>query len=223
LVGEALTAINLSKVMDRTYFVPIATTGFAVALLHAAIPTHWLPFALAARGRGWSHAKTLGIAALAALGHTAFTTLLGVLVVVFGYEVSRWTGDVFPWIAGGIVALVGLYFLIWRGIGHHHTESKAPTGRSDKAVILGLLALLTFSPCEGFLPVYLSGVGAGWGGFIFLTVILGTATMAAMVFFTWLALSGIAKLNLHALEHFEGAILGGLLILLGIAIVWLEQ
>jgi nickel/cobalt transporter (NicO) family protein len=209
--------------MDRTYLVSIATTGFAVALLHAAIPTHWLPFVLAARGQGWSQAKTLGVTALAALGHTAFTTLLGVLVVLFGYEVSRWTGHVFPWIAGSIVAAVGLYFVIWRGVGHHHKESIAPKGRSDKAVILGLLALLTLSPCEGFLPVYLSGIGAGWAGFVFLTAILGAATVLAMVIFTWLALSGAAKLNLHALEHFEGAILGVLLIVLGIAIVWLEQ
>lgn len=40
--------------------------------------------------------------------------------------------------------------------------------KCDKAVILGLFRLLTFSPCEDFLPVYLSGIKYGWAGFVVL-------------------------------------------------------
>lgn len=46
-------------------FLSIASTGFAVAFLHAAIPTHWLPFVLATRGQRWSTAKTLSVTVLA--------------------------------------------------------------------------------------------------------------------------------------------------------------
>ena len=49
---------------------------------------------------------------------------------------------------------------------------------SDRVAISSLLALLTFSPCESFLPVYVSGIRYGWIGFVLLTAILSIATVA---------------------------------------------
>jgi hypothetical protein len=56
--------------------------------------------------------------------------------------------------------------------------------------------LLTFSPCEAFLPIYASGVRYGWAGFALLTAILSVGTVAGMVLFTWLTLSGAQKIKL---------------------------
>lgn len=108
---------------------------------------------------------------------------------------------------------------------NHENCSEKPfvSGRSDKAVILGLLALLTFSPCEGFLPVYLSGIQYGWAGFAILSLILAVATMAGMIFFTWLTLAGLEKIRVEVLEKYEAAILGALLILLGIMVIIFEH
>jgi hypothetical protein len=94
---------------------------------------------------------------------------------------------------------------------------------TDTAVILGLLALLTFSPCEGFLPIYLSGLSYGWSGFLVLSAVLAVATLASMVLFTWLTLDGLEHVRFSVLERYESGILGGLLILLGIAIVVFER
>jgi len=95
--------------MDQTVFTTIAVTGFAVAFAHAAIPTHWLPFVLAARAQKWSIPRTLAIVALCGLGHVLFTTLLGALLVWFGIKSSTWLGSLFPLIAGGALVLLGLY------------------------------------------------------------------------------------------------------------------
>src|SRR6476646_11678666 len=118
--------------MNQAILTTIAFTGFVVAFFHAAIPTHWLPFVLTARVQGWHRAKTLGITAIAGGGHVLFTTFLGVLIVAAGIEVSRWTGQVFPWIAGGVLFAFGLFFLIRQATGghahlfgshhHHHDE-----------------------------------------------------------------------------------------------------
>src|SRR4051812_35983295 len=89
-----------------------APLSFLVAFFHAAIPTHWLPFVLAGRGQGWTPAKTLAVTGLAGIGHTVFTAALGVLVVWLGVETSKWAGDVFPFIVGGVLILFGLYYLI---------------------------------------------------------------------------------------------------------------
>ena len=85
------------------------------------------------------------------------------------------------------------------------------------------MALLTFSPCEGFLPVYVSGVRYGWSGFLLFTLILSVASVAGMVVLTWLTLAGMKKLKLQFLEKYESGVLGGLLCVLGLLIMIFEK
>src|ERR1700742_1128452 len=108
--------------MNQPLLLSILVAGFTVAFFHTAIPTHWLPFALTGRAQGWSRAKTLTITGFAALGHTGFTTLLGVLVALLGMTVDRWTGQIFPWIAGGVLFAVGLFFLVRQAMGRGHAH-----------------------------------------------------------------------------------------------------
>jgi ABC-type nickel/cobalt efflux system permease component RcnA len=112
--------------------------------------------------------------------------------------------------------------------GHHHDHDHDhdqhchahPT--SDRAAILSLLAFLTFSPCEGFVPFYVSGIRYGWGGFAVLTAVLSIATVAGMVLFTSLTLAGLSKLKLGVLEKYESVLMGILLCAVGILIIVFE-
>lgn len=242
--------------MNDIVFTTIAVTGFTVAFLHAAIPTHWLPFVLTARVQKWNRSKTLFVTALAGSGHVLFTAVLGFLVAWFGIALNNKYSGWFPWIAGGALVLFGLYYVIQqlrgKGYGHSHSfgghshgghehshgeheheheheheqqaeEITAPARKSDWGAIASLLALLTFSPCEGFLPVYVSGVRYGWSGFFLLTAILSIATVAGMVLFTWLTLAGMEKLRFGFLEKYESGVMGTLLCLLGVLIVIFEK
>lgn len=365
--------------MSLPYFPAIATTGFTVAFLHAAIPTHWLPFVLVGRAQHWSHARTLAVVALAGLGHVSLTTVLGVAVVWLGISVNARMGNAFPWLAGGALLALGGYYLWrqWRGKGHshllgghdhhhagghgheaghgphggmqvdtghgdvevsvfetnvpprfrlyfhdaqgkqqpapaanavtlttlrpdgarqtfafasgqdyleattelpephefkvelaltpdghnhrhelefvehdhhhgpgdahQHTEGHAPDSRarakfaealaanrpppptSDRVAITSLFLLLTFSPCEGFLPVYLTGIQHGWPGFALLSAILALATLAGMMVFTSLTWLGLEKLKLQFAERYENGILGGLLCLMGILVILFDH
>lgn len=208
--------------MTQTYLLSILGTGFAIAFLHSAIPTHWLPFVLAAKAQGWSRTRTLSVTAFAGAGHVALTTVLGVIVVVAGVAVDQWTGIVFPWIAGGLLVGLGIFYLLrqFRDSHHgHHHHNHGHIPRSDKATVMGLFTMLTFSPCEGFLPVYLSGVKYGWVGFVFLSLILALGTLVGMMLFTWLTMTGSQKLKLVVLEEYESGIVGVLLVALGLLIV----
>lgn len=246
--------------MNEIVFVTFVVTGFAVAFLHAAIPTHWLPFVVAARAQHWKKPKTLAVTGVAGAGHVLFTTTLGVLVVWGGMAINSRFGKLFPLIAGGALIALGFFYLVRqiRGTAHshlflghshhqheHHSHdhrSHPPTHahehehvsqdddiasieqrwshrRSDFVVIAGLFALLTFSPCEAFLPVFLTGAKYGWTGFALLSAILAIATVAGMVVFTWLTLAGMEKLKVQTLEKFEAGILGGVLCLLGLLII----
>jgi nickel/cobalt transporter (NicO) family protein len=278
--------MGVSPSVNQAFFTTIAITGFTVAFLHAAIPTHWLPFVLTARVQKWNRAKTLFITALAGSGHVLFTAILGFLVAWFGIALNDKIGGWFPWIAGGALVLFGLYYVFqqirgnrhghshvfgghsrtapsYSSGGHDHShphehehshgehehshadhehghgehghshleqddphqdeELTPPPRKSDWGAIVSLLALLTFSPCEGFLPVYVSGVRYGWSGFFLLTIILSVATVAGMVVFTWLTLAGMEKLKLRVLEKYESGIMGALLCVLGILVIIFEK
>ena len=108
-------------------------------------------------------------------------------------------------------------------IAEELAQAQPPPPKSDWAAITSLLALLTFSPCEGFLPVYVSGVKFGWGGFFLLTAILSVATVGGMIVFTWLTLAGMEKLKLGFLEKYESGVLGGMLCVLGLLIMIFEH
>jgi len=235
----------------------VAATGFGVAFIHAALPTHWLPFVLAGRAQRWSAAKTVSVTALAGGGHVLFTVVLGAMVAWAGIAVDRWTEGVFPWIAGAVLIAFGALYLgrQWRGGGHGHVHftpagahihphagslhphdhdhghspgahdhrsalARQPQG--DTAVILGLLAALTFSPCEGFLPVFVAGVQYGWAGFALLCVILALATLAGMLLLTALTLKGLKHAAIDRFEQYENVWVGLALIALGV-VVWLTE
>lgn len=225
--------------MNQTVLTTIAITGFIVAFFHSAIPTHWLPFVLAARVQRWNHAKTLAVTALAGTGHVLMTASLGFLATFFGMALSETIGSWFPRFAGGFLLLFGFYYLFRqaRGKGHVHFayphehlhEGRGPehekdfaTRTSDWVAITGLLALLTLSPCEAFIPIYVSGIRYGWIGFGLLTVILSAGTVTGMVIFTALTLAGTRRLQLGILEKYESGLMGFLLCVVGMLILVLE-
>src|SRR5207302_5380492 len=159
--------------MEKTALVTVALSGFVFAFFHAAIPTHWLPFVLTARAQRWSHAKALGITALAGSGHVVFTAVLGLLLTLFGFALHERIGNWFPRIAGGALLLFGLFYLYRQLIGKvhghsrvigenpqvhaaHHPSDNAPqpalmhasTPVSGRIASTSFPALLTFAPSE---------------------------------------------------------------------------
>ena len=237
--------------MNQAVFTTIAITGFVVAFFHSAIPTHWLPFVLAARVQRWNHGKTLAITALAGTGHVLMTATLGFLATFLGIALSETIGSWFPRIAGGLLLLFGFYYLLRqiRGKGHvhfayphehlHEGDEHPPsvaaaaygaagkkdfaTRTSDRVAITGLLALLTLSPCEAFIPIYVSGIRYGWSGFALLTGILSVGTVTGMIIFTGLTLAGTKQLQLGILEKYESGLMGCLLCIVGLLILVLEK
>jgi ABC-type nickel/cobalt efflux system permease component RcnA len=238
--------------MQSTVLTTVAATGFTVAFFHAAIPTHWLPFVLVARARNWGRAKTLAVTVCAGLGHVGLTSLLGLAIAWFGFQLEEQV-EWFSRLAGFLLlGIAGFYFWRqWKGTGicHHHPpgglhhanehcgeereqshwqeELKGSplvsTDAGEWAAISGLFIMLTLSPCELFLPVYLSGVQFGWKGFIVLSIILAVATLASMLIFTWLALIGFDRIRLQRFERYEAGLLGSLFAVLAIVILVLEH
>lgn len=207
--------------MNSTLFASVAATGFVVAFLHAALPTHWLPFVLVGRAQKWSTGRTLGVTLLAGLGHVSLTIVLGLAVVAAGLVAEPHLGHAFHWIIGGVMAAIGVFYLL-RGRHRHATLDGARPFASDRAAITALVVLLTLSPCEAFLPYYLAGMEHGVAGFLTLSAVLLIATSAGMLLFTGLSLAGFNRLGLARLEQYEEIILGVALIVIGAAVAFLK-
>jgi nickel/cobalt exporter len=224
--------------VNQAVLTTIAITGFGIAFFHAAIPTHWLPFVLTSRVQRWSRARTIAITAVAGTGHVVFTALLGLFITWFGMTINDSIGNWFPRVAGAVLLLFGSYYVFRQiaGKGHvhfpyphehlhegHNPVAGRPLQRvSDRAAIMSLLAFLTFSPCEAFLPIYVSGIRYGWTGFALLTAILSVATVMGMVIFTSLTLTGLSRVKLGALEKYESSLIGILLCVVGTLILVFE-
>ena len=207
--------------MNTTFFASVAATGFAVAFLHAALPTHWLPFVLVGRAQKWTTGRTLGVTLLAGLGHVGLTILLGLAVVAAGLAAQPHLGGYFHWIVGGLMAAIGVFYIV-RGRHRHATMDGARTFVSDKAAITALVVLLTLSPCEAFLPYYLAGMEHGVVGFVTLSAVLLAATSAGMLIFTSLSLAGFKRLGLQWVERYEETILGAALVVVGLAVAFFK-
>ena len=250
MLSTITTPEDDDNLMNQAILTTIALTGFGIAFFHAAIPTHWLPFVLTARAQRWTHTKALAITVLAGGSHVIFTAVLGFLVTVLGLALHEKTGDWFPRIAGGALIVFGLFYVYRQMTGQGHGHSRVPgedprvhaahhqvedgdmAARSlhkptqpvsDRVAITSLLALLTFSPCESFVPFYVYGIRYGWIGFALLTAILSIATVAGMVVFTWLTLAGLRRINLRFLEKYELGLMGMLLSVVGVLIIFFEH
>ena len=206
--------------MSSAFLLTLTATGFSIAALHAAIPTHWLPFVLIGRARGWSRRRTLGAVALAGGGHILATTVLGVALARFGWELNERFEAAFHGIVAALLIGLGawLAFRAPHGHGCGHCEGRRlipePT---DRAALWGLFLTLTLSPCELFLPVYLTAAPYGWPGIAWLSAVLGIGALTGMLTLTWLTLHSAARVRW--LDRLDGRVLGGLLALLGVATV----
>jgi hypothetical protein len=211
-------------------FLSYAVVGFGSALLHALFPTHWLPFVLVGRAQGWRLPRVLGAAAVAAIGHIAFTTLVGLLVLGAGELMGRHAKI---WLHYGAAALLFAFggFYLTRAVqkrtatvmaGGFGGDSVPPPRVADRAAFWGLVGLLALSPGEVLLSFYLTGAPHGWPGVALLSAVFLAGTLAGMAALISLVWAGVARFRLDRLVRYDSAILGGVLMLLGVAVLVLE-
>jgi hypothetical protein len=221
--------------MEPSLFTTLILSGLAIAFFHSAIPTHWLPFVLTSRVQGWSARRTLAVTMLAGSSHVLITALIGLLLTTSGKFLNWSMAERLSRMAGFILIGFGAYYLIRQLIGRGHVHfgyphehpsgGHSPTAHrvSDRTAILSLLAFLTLSPCEAFIPIYVSAIRFGWGGFALLTAILSLGTVAGMVVFTSLTLAGLQNLSLTWMEKYESGVIAALLCIVGVLILIFER
>jgi hypothetical protein len=210
--------------LARPVLASLFAAGFAAAFLHAALPTHWLPFVLVSRAQKWSAARMLAAVAAAGAAHVATTAVVGGLLVAAGLALDPLIGGVLPNLSGLLLLGFGGFYL-----GRATIRRAVPAGApglelaepevSNKAAFLGLVAMLAVSPGEVLLPIYLSTAEEGLAVLALLTLIFAVGTILGMAALSLLARAGASILRLERWARYEGAVLGGALIVLGLLVL----
>jgi len=197
--------------------------GFATAFLHAALPTHWLPFVLVGRAQRWSLARVLGAVAAAGLAHIVTTAVVGGLIVVAGLALEQWISGLLPHLAAVLLFLFGAFYLARAALlrvqpaGGPALETPEPRV-SDAAAFWGLVAMLAVSPGEVLLPLYLSQATEGLLVLAVMTAAFLLGTILGMTVFTVLASLGYSALRLERWARYESMVLGVALIVVGLLV-----
>ncbi|MBX3478072.1 MAG: hypothetical protein KF910_10710 [Brevundimonas sp.] len=210
--------------LQQPVLVSVVGAGFAAAFLHAALPTHWLPFVLVGRAQRWSLSRTLGAVVAAGLAHIASTAVFGGLIVLAGLALNQWVSGLLPHISAALLMLFGAFYLA-RATLKRPAAAGGPSldlpepAVTDAAAFWGLVAMMAVSPGEVLLPVYLSTAQEGLAVLGLLTAAFAAGTVAGMAVLTVLARAGASILRLERWARYEGMVLGVALMVLGLLVM----
>lgn len=197
--------------------------AFITAFLHAALPTHWLPFVLVGRAQRWSLARVFGAVAAAGLAHIVTTAVVGGLIVMAGLALEQWISGLLPHLAAVLLFLFGAFYLaratLLKVQPAGGPDLDVPEPRvSDAAAFWGLVAMLAVSPGEVLLPLYLSQATEGLVVLAVMTAAFLVGTILGMTVFTVLASLGYSALRLERWARYESMVLGVALIAVGLLV-----
>ena len=210
--------------LQQPVLISLLGGGFVAAFLHAALPTHWLPFVLVGRAQRWRLTRVMTVAVTAGLAHIASTALVGSLIVAAGLALNAWIGGLLPHLSAALLFIFGAFYLarasLQKPITATGPEAEVPEPAvSDRAAFWGLVLMMAVTPGEVLLPIYLSSATEGVMALGLLTVAFAAGTVLGMTLLSALASAGYSILRLERWARYEGAILGVALILIGLLVM----
>ena len=146
--------------MSESLTAVLAIGAVTLGSLHTIAPDHWVPFAAISRAQGWSRGRTVRITALCGFGHVTVSVLLGILALVFGFEMLRVIGQRMEAVAGILLIAFGLVYGVlglrraagerFHGHHHHHYDHvHEPSTMTPWALFL----LFSADPCVAVIPI----------------------------------------------------------------------
>ena len=199
--------------------ISIIIGSILLSLVHAVIPNHWIPIVLLGKSEHWTFKETTAVAAISGFAHVLSTIVIGTIIGLAGIELAHSYEVYLSYIAPCILIGIGLFYL-WQHFKrrHSHEHVAIPAAKKSKrALIISLCIAMFFSPCLEVEAFYFNAATHGWAGILTVSAIYLTITVVSMTLLVALGFKGIDKLNFHFLEHYEKAITGGLLIIIGIS------
>jgi nickel/cobalt exporter len=194
----------------------LLTGTLFLSLLHAAIPNHWAPVLAVARAERWPLRRAVGVTVVAGAAHVLSTVLLGLALGLLGWRLSARFSQFAGVAAPALLVGIGLLYA-FSGRGHTHPDPSPVAIRPRGQVVLGLAATMFLAPCLEIQTFFLT---AGTHGPLALALVMATylvVSVGAMSALVAAAYTGLRRLNLDGLAHYERRFTGAVLVLVGVA------
>jgi len=197
--------------------ISILTGSILISLLHAIIPSHWLPVLVIGRQEQWTLREVTQVTFFSAFAHAFSTVAIGLALGMIGHKFSRHIDQITHYIAPITLIAIGLFFLYRH---HHHQhfqiDSSSIKTQTKKRIIVTLSMAMFLSPCMEIEAYFLlAGTISVWL-LLVIAFIYFVVTISGMVMLVSIAYKGILKIHSHRLEHNAGMITGFTLIATGI-------
>ncbi len=89
--------------------ISLITGSLLLSLLHALIPSHWLPILAIGRKENWSASKISRVTVLAGLAHAASTVAIGIALSLAGSALSRRLQSFTEYVAPALLVCQGIF------------------------------------------------------------------------------------------------------------------
>ena len=196
--------------------ITVITGSLILSVLHALIPSHWLPVVAIGKKEHWSHSKTLNVTLLAGLAHALSTVFIGVIIAIVGQQLSLEVHYFTQYIAPAVLVCLGLYYIYQHNRHKHFHLHAKPDAVNSNRVIVGLTFAMFLSPCLEIEAYFLLAGAKGWTSVAIVAALYTVVTVTGMLVWVSLIYTGLSKLNWHAVEHYSGIITGITLLVSGI-------
>ncbi len=213
-------------------YLQILLGSFLLSIVHASIPSHWLPLVAISKAEKWNDKETATVTAITGASHTISTIIIGIIVGLVGYKLSESYHFITKYVAPIILIALGLFyfFLEYRHslihTEHHHYHIDVvniiQNQRSKRSIIATLSLAMFFSPCLEIEIYYFTASRLGWWGIGIVSMVYFFVTVLGMILIVHFAAKGIKKLRWHFLEHHDKLISGIVLILVGLLAFFVE-
>ena len=225
--------------------------GAALGFVHTVLgPDHYIPFVFMAKARKWKIRRTMFITLLCGIGHVSSSIILGFAGIALGIGVTKLTnieGIRGNWAAWGF-AIFGLVYMLWglyrayKNRPHTHLHKHGKVSHEHKHEHLHdhdhihekekltnitpwvLFVIFVLGPCEPLIPVIIYPAIEKRGSVseaLIVSAVFSVVTIATMLTLVFLLEKGINFIRLQKLERYTHALAGAMLLLSGIAILFL--
>lgn len=225
-------------------------TAVTIGFIHTVFgPDHYLPFIVISKTRHWTFTKTIIITLLCGIGHVMSSVILGFIGIALGISVFKlepvesFRGELAAW----LLIVFGFAYSIWgirlaiRNIPHKHLHlHKNEDVHSHSHKHIGehshihnskdfgsltpwvLFIIFLFGPCEPLIPLLM--YPAAKGNIISVMIVasvFGLTTILTMLGIVLASLHGLSKLPTGKIEKYSNAFAGLIILLCGIAVMFM--
>lgn len=200
-----------------------------MSIIHALIPSHWLPFIAISKTENWRKAETFQVTAISGFAHVLISVLIGVIIGIIGYEISNIAETITHLLVHLVLFIVGIIYIllcIKQAHTHRHLEDDLNKikCKSKKTIILIIITAMFFSPCIELVAYYFNAELFGWQGLLLVSLVYLFITISGMVILVYVGQAGINRLNqkLKFLDSRENLIIGIVFIILAVFVYFVE-